>query len=321
VADIAFQPPPGRAALARLCEVLLPGSRLRRIRRLAGGISSGMHVMEVDAPSGERHGFVLRRYSDWWVARDPLVSQREFSVLQALVETHVPAPRPLWLDAEGVLLGRPAMVMTRLPGRGNLEPRNLEDWIRQLAASLAAIHDVRVDRGPLALLEDRDAGRHTRLELGLAEQMPGHPSAPALLEAMRALWPGVQPTPRVLLHGDFWPGNTLWHRGRLTGVVDWEQAARGSREADTVYCHMDMTLTFGREVADRFLAAYEDASGWRVHDRAFWALQAAWRALPNPGLEWLPAGWAALGLADLTPECVNSRYDAYIAESLRAAGA
>src|SRR5438067_5191571 len=26
---------------------------------------------------------------------------------------------------------------------------------------------------------------------------------------------------RVLLHGDFWPGDTLWRDGRLVAVIDW----------------------------------------------------------------------------------------------------
>ena len=29
----------------------------------------------------------------------------------------------------------------------------------------------------------------------------------------------------VVVHGDFWAGNVLVHRGRVTGVVDWERAA------------------------------------------------------------------------------------------------
>ena len=31
-----------------------------------------------------------------------------------------------------------------------------------------------------------------------------------------------------LLHGDFWPGNLLWHEGELAGVIDWEDAATGN---------------------------------------------------------------------------------------------
>ena len=27
------------------------------------------------------------------------------------------------------------------------------------------------------------------------------------------------------MHGDYWPGNLLLHRGRVSGVVDWEAGA------------------------------------------------------------------------------------------------
>ena len=35
------------------------------------------------------------------------------------------------------------------------------------------------------------------------------------------------PTPRApgLIHGDFQPGNVLFHEGRLSGVIDWDLAA------------------------------------------------------------------------------------------------
>jgi hypothetical protein len=38
---------------------------------------------------------------------------------------------------------------------------------------------------------------------------------------------GLAGTPlrMVVVHGDFWTGNVLVHRGRVTGVVDWERAA------------------------------------------------------------------------------------------------
>src|SRR4051812_8615065 len=54
--------------------------------------------------------------------RDPLgsvlVTDRrvEFAMLRALENTAVPAPRALWLDAEGEFLGRPSVVMERCKG-------------------------------------------------------------------------------------------------------------------------------------------------------------------------------------------------------------
>ena len=60
-----------------------------------------------------RHELILRR--------DPLgsvlVTDRrvEFAVLRALEGSPVPAPRAMWLDADGEYLGRPSVVMETLP--------------------------------------------------------------------------------------------------------------------------------------------------------------------------------------------------------------
>ncbi|HEY3981054.1 MAG TPA: phosphotransferase, partial [Streptosporangiaceae bacterium] len=46
------------------------------------------------------------------------------------------------------------------------------------------------------------------------------------------------------VHADFQPGNFLAERGRITGVVDWDGAARGDRRLDLV------TLRFGLHAID-----------------------------------------------------------------------
>jgi hypothetical protein len=40
----------------------------------------------------------------------------------------------------------------------------------------------------------------------------------------------------VLIHRDFHPGNVLWARGRVSGVVDWQAACVGPRAADVWHC-------------------------------------------------------------------------------------
>ena len=62
---------------------------------------------------------------------------------------------------------------------------------------------------------------------------------------MQHLWPAVARDGPVLVHGDFWAGNTLWQRHRLTGIVDWEMVARASRGYDVGYTHMDLALSVG----------------------------------------------------------------------------
>jgi hypothetical protein len=44
-----------------------------------------------------------------------------------------------------------------------------------------------------------------------------------------------------LVHFDFHPGNTLVEKGRLTGVIDWDGAARGDRHLDLVTLRFTLT--------------------------------------------------------------------------------
>jgi aminoglycoside phosphotransferase (APT) family kinase protein len=112
--------------------------------------------------------------------------------------------------------------------------------------------------------------------------MRAHPDGKAVWEMARDLWPGLRPVPPTLVHIDYWPGNILWHRGRIAAVVDWEEAAYGDPGIDVAYCRMEMVLSGVGHVADEFLRAYETARGRRVENLAFWELTAAARPMFSP---------------------------------------
>ena len=62
--------------------------------------------------------------------------------------------------------------------------------------------------------------------------------------------------PAVLLHGDYWPGNTLWQRGTLVCVIDWEDAVLGDPLADVANARMELTMAFGPTAAADFTDQY-----------------------------------------------------------------
>jgi hypothetical protein len=68
----------------------------------------------------------------------------------------------------------------------------------------------------------------------------------------------------VLLHRDFHPGNVLWRRGTVTGVVDWQAACTGPAVADVAHCRVNL-LTIGTGAADRFTALWQRAAGAAYH--------------------------------------------------------
>src|SRR5882724_8262052 len=77
--------PPPPAARAWIRELLGPGTRIVSTHPRAGGTSSAVHGVTVDAPDGGRRELVLRRYvrADW-LAREPDLAEHEAHVLDLL---------------------------------------------------------------------------------------------------------------------------------------------------------------------------------------------------------------------------------------------
>ncbi len=71
--------------------------------------------------------------------------------------------------------------------------------------------------------------------------------------------------PGVFIHRDFHPGNVLWRRGRVSGLVDWEAAALGPPVVDVAHCRVNLLEHGGLTAADRFTEAWERLSGLTHH--------------------------------------------------------
>jgi hypothetical protein len=111
---------PSAVALSMLRDALAPGGRVGRLRRLRGGVSRGMHAVELFGSDGRPRWIVIRRYGDYWLDNDPAVCVREWRVLQLLQRENLPTALPLWLDARGEAFGRPTLTTTLLNGRRQL---------------------------------------------------------------------------------------------------------------------------------------------------------------------------------------------------------
>ena len=62
------------------------------------------------------------------------------------------------------------------------------------------------------------------------------------------------------VHRDFHPGNLLWSRGHLSGVVDWQSACLGPSSIDPGHCRLNM-LYYDAALADELRRAWEQRSG------------------------------------------------------------
>src|SRR5688572_28757261 len=112
--DAALRRAPARDALAVVCAAVQPGGTVGTVRRLRGGISSGMHAVDLVGPGDERRWVVVRRYGAWRLGQDPRVAEQEWATLTALARVGAPTPRPIWLDTSGTVFGCPTIVTSRM---------------------------------------------------------------------------------------------------------------------------------------------------------------------------------------------------------------
>ncbi len=237
---------------------------------------------------GHRQDVVLRQRPPAPGLLEPYDLARQFAILGGLEATPVRAPRALWYEGTGEVLGREFYVMERLGGTvyERTIPDELvaaPDRVRRMSESLveqlAAIHLVdlsatgldalgnghgyldreldhwvgeirRVQRGPLPALE--------RLEAALRERRP---EASAIV---------------TLVHGDPKPGNFAFEGGEVSAVFDWEMSTVGDPLADIGWAEVTWTMpgTFTSLPAsldvDAFVARYEELSGITVVHREWY---------------------------------------------------
>jgi hypothetical protein len=147
--------------------------------------------------------------------------------------------------------------MSRLPGRVDWWPADMERWLRHLAGLLPPIHAAPLP--PAGVL--RPFAPYPQASY----RPPGWARYPQVWERAAEISHGPPlRVPEVLLHRDFHPGNVLWRRGTVTGVVDWQGACTGPAVADVAHCRVNL-LTFGAGAAQRFTAFWQREAGAVYH--------------------------------------------------------
>jgi aminoglycoside phosphotransferase (APT) family kinase protein len=301
-------------ALQHLLDEIAPGGRITSIKRLRGGISCGMHGVNIAEASGTKMRVVVRRYDDDRSKRGPLVAREEFQTLAALEMAGIPAPRPIWLDATGYVFGVPTIVESWLPGSANLAPGNISAYIDRLAEALANLHQAHFNPSGKAHLKKKsdELAGDVKKETFITKCLE-HPHGEQILTTLHESFPPMN-TP-TLIHNDFWPGNTVWSRGKFVGITDWEYPVLSQPDFDIAYCRMDLTFIFGSTAADRFRSHYERVTGAHLDAPHFWDLLVATQELPDPADHYLP-GYHDLGRTDITRTESRRRYEQFISQAL-----
>ena len=266
-------------ALALIAERVMPGARLRDVRRLTGGVSAVVHALDLEPRDGPPRTVVvrqLRKHVSAGAGDDPV--RREFALTRAVHGAGIPVPEPLAAESDAAT--GPFLAMAFAAGSTEIPRERLETRLAVMARTLADVHALPTDDLP-ALPLRMDPRPEVFDFLG--------PDRRALADWLGARADTACHAPPRLLHGDFWPGNLLWVDDTLSAVLDWEDAAIGDPLSDVACTMLELTYLFGPAAATAFAAAYRQHAPLDDARLPLWQVYVAAAAARYMG-EWgLPA--------------------------------
>lgn len=221
------------------------------ITPLTGGISAAVHRVDGTWSDGTRAQLIVRQHRVMPGKDAPEVrAAKEWALLQALANHQIAAPRPIaYLPPDTLVLGF-VTGSTELPA-DCAEP--LADVLaRMQAIPIAGLPALPVYTDPLPALSEMLP--HLEGLEAIARRLPGPPARPCLM------------------HGDFWPGNVLWHEGALQAVIDWEDAGLGDPLIDVACARIELERLNGAGAVDRFTAAWLQRTGADLSRLPLWDL-------------------------------------------------
>ena len=232
-------------------DLWLPGAEIATSKALGSGVVAD--VLGVRYSHQGRSAFAALRVLRAAGARVAL--ERLAALHVRLGRAGLPVPEPYAVVELGEQVG---LWMAWLPGEVALDgdPQAFADILRQ-------IHAVDVSGLPLSTWQPVD--------VDVAAIPAGNMPVEMNVEAVLAPPPPL-PGRAVLVHGDFWPGNLLLDGGRVSAVLDWEDAALGHALLDAAHMRYELMWLSGADAANHFTDAYLRNSGYTLDDLAPWVM-------------------------------------------------
>jgi aminoglycoside phosphotransferase (APT) family kinase protein len=274
--------------------------------QMKGATSSSVYLIDCSRSSNPKR-YVLRVLDNQeWLAEESDLASHEAVALVEAQKTGLQVPQLIAHATDDVGFGTPVVLMSFLEGTVELCPTNFQQWLNALAEQLALLHQHTAD------------GFKWRFQSWVEKATLAPPKwtkIPHIWEQAIELVLGCEPGAQtVFIHRDYHPVNVLWHKSRVSGVVDWINACQGPAGVDVAHCRTNLVQMFGVAVADQFLEAYT-ASSVKFDYHPYWDLDSILNMnLPKPTF-YQP--WQDFGINVIPDEVLKQRIDAYIESVIR----
>jgi aminoglycoside phosphotransferase (APT) family kinase protein len=226
-----------RAGLGACVRRVVPGATgIEGLARLSGGASQETWALSATGPGLDR-ALILRRLSDTIDLGAKLPIETEAALMRAAGEAGAPSPRVLHVLETPDGIGR-GFLMDRVEGEA-IGRKLVRDEafasarpliVRQAGAILARLH--RLEPAALPPLPNTSA----RQELAALRDSYKRDGQPRPVFELAFRWLAERtppdPSPPVVVHGDFRTGNLIVGPDGLRAVLDWELACLGDPGRD-----------------------------------------------------------------------------------------
>lgn len=282
---------------------------LIHVEALKGGQSSFIHQLTVKMLDGKINKVVLREhYNAAWLAKEPRIIIQEAKNLKMMENSQLSTPKLIAYDEKMQQAGRPALLMTKVEGNIQLKPKNLSDWLNQIAQKLLSIHSVNYSGISHNYFAYYDKNNFIRPNWSTIPDKWG--------QCFDRLQNQERPdAEKRFIHRDYHPVNILWKEDKISGVVDWPNACVGPREIDLGHCRWNLCMMYGLDAADLFLKYYEN-SDRNFQYNYYWDLEALGNVYSDEKPQ-VYEGWPAFGLTNITEKIMIERMDQMLENALK----
>ncbi|HEX6393736.1 MAG TPA: phosphotransferase [Acidimicrobiales bacterium] len=228
------------------------------IEPMRGSSTSELHRVTVRSAGDAQMRVVVRRYVLADVLAESLdIVSHEVKALRLAASAAVPTPTVLAADAPGEQADVPTVIMSWLEGRPRWESKDRRRFLIDLVDAMIAVSAVKVPSD----VSVRPISGYTQNSY----DPPRWATRPVVWRRAVEIFHGPTPiTDLCFVHRDFHPGNVLWNRSQLTGLVDWQSACIGPSSIEPGHCRLNM-LYYDPDMAEELRTIWEQRAQ-RIYD-------------------------------------------------------